>query len=138
MTETGTVSSVGNLSTSSATMRAQITRDQFLKILITELTSQNPLEPMDTSDFLNQIVGLYNIESMASLTDGINSFYRFMHLSYASGLLNKMVKAISLEGDLVYGQVSKVILENNTVLLVVDDSKVPVENILEILPEQQE
>jgi hypothetical protein len=74
---------------------------------------------------------------MASLTDGINSFYRFMHLSYASGLLNRMVKAISLEGELVYGEVSRIILEDNRVLLVVDGSKVPVENIMEILPVQE-
>ncbi len=119
--------------TPSASSRASITRDQFLKILVSELTSQDPLEPMSNNDFIQQLVGLQSLEQTANLTDSLSSFERFMQMSSGSTMIGKSVKGLAANGEPVQGVVSKVVLENGTVNVVVGWQKVPVDSITEIL-----
>ncbi|HLF93247.1 MAG TPA: flagellar hook capping FlgD N-terminal domain-containing protein [Planctomycetota bacterium] len=117
----------------SASSRASISRDQFLKILVSELTSQDPLEPMNNNDFIQQLVGLQSLEQTANLTDSLSSFERFMQMSSGSTMIGKSVKGLAANGEQVQGVVTKVVLENGTVNVVVGSRKVPVDSITEIL-----
>ena len=119
--------------TPSASSRASISRDQFLKILVSELTSQDPLEPMSNNDFIQQLVGLQSLEQTANLTDSLSSFERFMQMSSGSTMIGKSVKGLAANGEQVQGVVTKVVMENGTVNVVVGSQKVPVDSITEIL-----
>ena len=119
--------------TPSASSRASISKEQFLKILVSELTSQDPLEPLNNSDFIQQLVGLQNLEQSATLTDGLASFERFMQMSSGSTMIGKTVKGLTPAGQPVQGIVSKVVLEGGNVSVVVGSQKMPVTSITEIL-----
>ena len=119
--------------TPSASSRASISKEQFLKILVSELTSQDPLEPLNNSDFIQQLVGLQNLEQSATLTDGLASFERFMQMSSGSAMIGKTVKGLTPAGQPVQGVVSKVVLEGGNVSVVVGSQKMPVTSITEIL-----
>lgn len=74
--------------------RLNITREQFFKILITELQTQDPLEPMDQQQFLGQLAQLESLNSQGKMTAGIEgliSTMRFGHLNDASAMLGKVV-----------------------------------------------
>ena len=118
---------------STASGRASITRDQFLRILVSELTSQDPLEPLNNNDFVQQLVGLQNLEQSATLTDGLASFERFMQMSSGGAMIGKTVKGLSASGQQVQGVVSKVVLEGGTVSVVVGSQKLPINSVTEIL-----
>jgi flagellar basal-body rod modification protein FlgD len=120
-------------SPATASGRASISRDQFLKILTSELTSQDPLDPLKNSDFIQQLVGLQSLEQSASLTDSLSSFEKFMQMSSGSAMIGKSVKGLTAGGQEVSGVVSSVVLENGNVSLVVGSQKLPVNSVTEIL-----
>lgn len=119
---------------SQAKNRAAVSREQFLKILVTELTSQNPMDPLDNSQFLDQLVSLQSLEQTAAMTDSFRTFERFLQMSSASSLIGKTVKGLDEKGATVQGVVSKVVLDADKVQLVVGSKKVPVNSVQEITP----
>ena len=118
---------------SAAQDRANVSRDDFMKILVTELSSQDPLEPMDNSQFLDQLIGLQTLDQSAAMTDGLRTFQNFMEMSYGSSLVGKNVKALGNDGERVEGNVSKVVVEDGSASVVVDNKKIPVSAVREIL-----
>jgi flagellar basal-body rod modification protein FlgD len=48
--------------------------DQFLKIMTTQLKSQDPLEPMDNGDFLGQIAQFGTVSGIGDLNKSFSSF----------------------------------------------------------------
>lgn len=74
--------------------RLNLSREQFFKILITELQTQDPLEPMDQQQFLGQLAQLESLNSQSKMTKGIEDLsasLRFGHLNDASAMLGKVV-----------------------------------------------
>lgn len=120
------------LNATSATARAQVTRDDFLKMLITELQSQDPLEPMKNSEFLGQIAQLNQLESYASLTDGIRSLQLSGDLSSASSLLGKAVIGTTDDGIEGGGLVSRVLVEGGKVKLVIGDKTMALSSVVQV------
>lgn len=117
----------------SARKRAELNQEQFLEILVKELTTQNPLEPMDNSQFLQQLVGLQTLEQTSALTDALKTFERFMQMNSAAGLIGKGVKGVDGEGAAVTGVVSKVVMDGGKVLLQIGSHRVPVHGVQEII-----
>jgi flagellar basal-body rod modification protein FlgD len=96
-------SSLGDDASSST--RARMTRDQFLKILIVQMKNQDPMDPLDNTEFLNQISALENIEAVTALADGIGNMNRLQNLVSASSLIGRTVRGIGGDG-LVAGVVT--------------------------------
>jgi flagellar basal-body rod modification protein FlgD len=48
--------------------------EQFLKIMTTQLKSQDPLEPMDNGDFLGQIAQFGTVTGIENLNESFNGF----------------------------------------------------------------
>jgi len=113
--------------------RSQVNRDQFLKILVTELSNQDPMDPLDNAQFLQQLVGLQTLEQTSALTDALKTFERFLQMTSVSGLIGRDIAGTGTEGQSVQGKVDKVLVENGTVLLQVGPHRVPVQGIQEIL-----
>lgn len=126
---------IGAISTGPATAardRAAMTRDQFLQILVTELKSQDPLEPLDQADFMQQLVGLQNLEQTSALTDGLRSFEGFLQMSSGSALIGRTVKGTTAGGEAVEGLVTRVTVENGEVRVVVDGRSLPLASVTDV------
>ncbi len=117
--------------------RSELSRDQFLQLLVTEMTTQNPLDPIDNAQFLEQLVGLQSLEQTSALTDALKTFQRFQQVSSASGLIGRMVKAFDKEGQDVEGIVTSIVIDNKEVLLKIGETFAPIENVKEILQADQ-
>ena len=121
------------LDVTAARQRAAISRDDFLQILVTELTNQDPLEPMDNAQFLQQLVGLQTLEQTSALTDALKTFERVMQVGSASGMIGREVKAINSKGEPIEGVVTKVVIQNGNVQLEIDSELVSMTGVLEII-----
>lgn len=117
-----------------ASGRAKISQKEFMKLLIAELTNQDPLKPMENQQFVQQLASLQTLESTAALTDGIRDLVRLQQLSSASSLLGREVVGIDADGGFVSGKVERVATEGNQIVLVVDGQPVPLSGISEVLP----
>jgi len=48
-------------------------QDDFLNLLITQLTNQNPLEPMEGADFVAQLATFTSVEQLMQANDGLET-----------------------------------------------------------------
>lgn len=121
-------------SATTATDRTKFSQEDFLKLLTAELTNQDPLNPLDQVQFLEQLASLQTLESTAALTDGIGALMKFQGLGAASSLIGKLVLATSDEGESIQGIVDSVSYDSlkNEVKLVVGGKLVSLENVREI------
>jgi len=98
--------------------------DSFLKLMITELQNQDPLNPMDNSEMLAQINQIREIGATDKLTSTLDSVLLGQNLSSATGLMGADIIAVSDDGEPVSGIVDRVTVDDNTPKLHVDlDSK---------------
>ncbi len=81
-----------------------------------------------------QIAALQNLEQTAALTDGLNSFQRFLQMASGSALIGRTVKGTTADGEAVEGVVTRVTLENGQVIVVAGDRELPLDSVTEIRP----
>lgn len=134
-------SSSGSTSqTSGSNGLADVDLDQFLGLLITELQNQDPLNPMDNAQMLEQISQIRQIGSTNKLTDTLSTLAIGQELSMASSLIGKEINALDVNSKDVTGVVDRVAVQtdpkdnnNRKVQVHIGDSIVDIKNIREIV-----
>src|SRR3954464_15501186 len=109
---TGASSGSSSSSTSSAVAGTNGLQDldinQFLKLMVTELTNQDPLNPMDNTQLVQQIGEIRQISATTQLSDTLNAVQAGQSLTTASSLIGKKVTALTDDNQNVTGVVDKV------------------------------
>lgn len=67
---TGTSSSTSSVASASA-QEAQVTEQQFLQLLVAQLQNQDPLNPMDGTQFVSQLAQFSELEQMIGVNQGV-------------------------------------------------------------------
>jgi len=129
---TGTNSTKGTQDT--ATALSGLTLDDFFKLMITELQSQDPLNPLENHQLLQQISQIQEYGATQKLTQTLDAVLLGQNLSNATGLIGKFVYALSEEGEDVLGTVSRVSVAKNDVRVHVGNQEVKLQNIREVMP----
>ena len=106
-----TVSGVGSSSSSSSSTidRTTIANnfDTFLQLLTTQLKNQNPLDPLDTNQFTQQLVEFSGVEQQLKTNDYLSSLVTAnanTTNSNAVGYIGKTVTASGVRSELVNGK----------------------------------
>jgi flagellar basal-body rod modification protein FlgD len=105
----------------------------FITLLVTELQQQDPMEPMDNAQILQQVSQIRQIQSDTQLSDTMSSVALGQNVATASSLIDRQVLAMDDSGNPVVGTVKKVSIENGTVNVYVGDKSVSLKNIAQIL-----
>jgi len=82
--------------------------DTFLKLMITELQNQDPLNPLDNSEILAQINQIREVTATDMLTNTLNSVLLGQNIASSTNLIGADVDAISDDNQPVSGNVSRV------------------------------
>lgn len=130
----GSGSSASQTSKSSNDALRGLDLDHFLKLMITELQNQDPLNPLENHQILQQISQIREIEATGQLRDTLDSVLLGQNLANASSLINKQITALDDNGDEVSGTVSRVSVAENKVRLQVGDQQIDLSKLREILP----
>lgn len=80
----------------------ELGKDDFLKLLMAQLTHQDPMEPMDNSQFIAQMAQFSSLEQMYNVSNGFNKMASIMQSNEAAGSLGKMVE-LDVEGERITG-----------------------------------
>ena len=94
--------------------------DVFLKLLITELQNQDPLNPLDNSEMLAQINQIREIGATDKLTNTLDSVLLGQNISSSTNLIGKDIKALSDDNQQVSGTVTRVSIEDGKPKLQLD------------------
>ena len=60
-------------STNKSAVTSNVSTSEFLQLLVTQLQNQDPLDPMDNSQFLTQLATFSSMEQLISINDGVTS-----------------------------------------------------------------
>jgi flagellar basal-body rod modification protein FlgD len=92
-------------------------KDDFLKILITQLSYQDPTAPMEDKEFIAQMAQFSTLDQITSMANDFSKLTSMLGGSEATGSLGKSVELVS--GDqLVQGTVKAVTRGNPPEILV--------------------
>lgn len=91
--------------TSAATQLNGVGLQDFLKILTSQLSNQDPLKPLDNQEFIAQVAQFASLEQNRQLNQKIDQLLSVQAATQSVGLLGKTVEVNSSEG-LVTGQVT--------------------------------
>jgi len=97
------VSGVGATSTTAsaaATSRASIANnfDTFLLLLTTQLKNQNPLDPLDTNQFTQQLVQFAGVEQQIRSNESLEALVNLNKTSQLSTAMNYVGATVTAEG----------------------------------------
>lgn len=108
-----------------------INQETFLKLLMAEMSNQDPLEPTSNSEFISQLAQFSSMQYMLDSS-------KYAESNYAAGLVGKYVTAIKQEGkDAVTksGIVEKVHkAADNSYLVTVDGEDFTLSQISSVMP----
>ncbi len=119
-------------------------KDDFLKLLVTQLRYQNPLEPMEDKEFIAQMATFSSLEQMQNLNTTVNGLVDTisnqwlpgMMLQQAGQMVGREVAYYSLneDGELqtLVGIVDSVEVGQGAPLLVIQGQRIPMENITQL------
>ena len=109
--ERGVISSA----VTSATGGQSLGQDAFLKLLVTQLQNQDPLNPQDQTQFLAQLAQFSTVEGVTNVSNSETKLR-------GADMLGKTVSATSIQNGIqtdVNGQVTNVKFSGNNVMLTV-------------------
>lgn len=82
-------------------------KDDFLKILITQLSNQDPTKPMEDKEFIAQMAQFSSLEQMTNMNDNFTKVADRLQSSQAMGMLGHIVEIENGE-SLISGKVEAV------------------------------
>ena len=109
-----------------------LSRQDFMNIMISEMSHQDPMNPVENQDFLNQLAQLESLQATAQLTQGIEALLALQQIGSASSLIGKTVTGDDGTGTPVNGVVEKILMKNGTATLVVGGTELPLNRIAEV------
>jgi len=90
-----------------ARANAALDKNDFLKILITQLSHQDPTQPMDDKSFIAQMAQFSSLEQMTNMSEGLAKVANLVAKSQAVSLLGNAVD-VTNGGETVSGIVDAV------------------------------
>lgn len=97
----------------------QLGRDDFLKILLTQLQNQDPTNPMEDKEFIAQMAQFSTLEQMTNMAQGFKDLSTVLTSTQVLGVLGRTVEVQSDSG-VVQGTVSAVTQGSNPTVTVND------------------
>ena len=95
------------------TNQSTIGQEEFLKILLTQLTYQDPLKPLDNQEFIAQMAQFTNLEQTRQLSANTDTLLTVQSATQAIELIGKTVTVLTDTGSAV-GQVTTVSFAQGT------------------------
>lgn len=106
----------------SATEQFGLSFDSLLRIVLTQLTYQDPLKPMENFEFVSQLAQFSQIQQTQTMSDNIETLVRAQSTGQAAELLGKTVDLSAGAGTLT-GRVVAVAFANGAPTLTIETAE---------------
>ncbi len=80
---------------------AKTTKDEFLRMLVTQLENQDPLQPQDASEFANQMTQFGILEQMFNMNESMESMIGSAEASLRMSAMQYVGKDVLVDGSRV-------------------------------------
>jgi flagellar basal-body rod modification protein FlgD len=116
-----TIASIGNAGTAAAAGNpsAKISIEDFLRILTTQLNYQDPLKPMDNTEFVAQLAQFTSLQENQQTNDKLDTLLNIQSATQSIGLIGKTVD-VTASGGTQTGKVSSLDFSSGQAQLGID------------------
>ncbi|MCL2276893.1 MAG: flagellar hook assembly protein FlgD [Treponema sp.] len=111
-------------------------RDEFLKLLITQLSYQDPTAPMDDKQFIAQLAQFSTLEQMTGMASDFARLTNMLMGNEASGALGKNVEL--LEGERVVQGMVQAVTRGEAPQILVNGNFYSWENVVKVFANEKE
>jgi len=124
-----------NATTGSTGAAKSLSGSDFLNLMIQQLSQQDPLNPTDSNQLLNQMAQISTLQSNSDMQSSLASLTLQQSIGAGGNLIGKKVEGINANGDPISGTVQKVKVSGKTVYLGLDSGiDLPMANVTTISP----
>jgi flagellar basal-body rod modification protein FlgD len=81
-----------------ASAASSLSMEDLLRVMLTELTFQNPLKPVENKDFMTQIAQFSSLDASQRLNQNLEKLLTLQSVNQSVGLLGKTVAATTDTG----------------------------------------
>lgn len=121
---------------SSKSNSANKTTDEFMGILMAQLTNQNPLEPMDDTAMVSQMVQMNTLTELQKISAAMTAMSQSNQFVSATNLMDKTVTYLNADQEPVTGVVSGVTMGESKIFLTVGLNSVEFSKIVRVSNEE--
>jgi flagellar basal-body rod modification protein FlgD len=98
---------------------AALDKNSFLQLMVSEMKNQDPLQPQDSNQFLNQLAQFTTMEQMMNIEQTDTQMQQVNQLAFEHSLIGQTVSVADENGNQVTGQVTGIQLNNGDPQLVI-------------------
>jgi len=125
------------MDSSSAINSASDIQMNYMKLLITQLQNQNPLEPMDNDEMASQLAQFSQLQQLETMNSSFADVLSTTERNYASSLIGKEISFESENDDGTQTMTSGIVEEiiNNIdgqTMLVTGNNKIALEDVISV------
>ncbi len=90
-----------NASTTPASAQAPLGKEDFLKLLVAQLSAQDPLNPMDSREFTAQLAQFSALEQMTNVNSSLEDLLKAQQAMGNSSMISLIGKMVDVPGNAV-------------------------------------
>ena len=122
------IPAIGSTSTTPSTSASgrknyELKTEDFIKMMITQLQNQDPMEPAKNQELLAQMSQIGQLQSATSLQESLKGMVLQNQIGSAAALIGKSVEGLDTNDDPISGLVNSIRVEGDKVNLELDNGK---------------
>lgn len=121
----GTTGTTGTGATTTVTKTTELGKDDFLKLLVAQLQSQDPLNPMEDKEFISQMAQFTSLEQMKNVSNAVQ-------ITQATSYIGKQVTWDDEMGEQQTGIVKSVRIVSGEPKIVVGDQNIALAKVTSV------
>lgn len=111
---------------------AAMQQDMFMRLLITQLQNQNPMDPMSNSEMVSQMAQLTTLDGINELNASFREVLKLQQLSSGAQLVGREVEY--MDGFLAqWGLVESIATRGDTIKLVINGNEIGLDSVIRVL-----
>jgi flagellar basal-body rod modification protein FlgD len=110
--------------------------NNFIELMVAELQNQDPLDPMENTEILQQISQIREIDVSARMGETLDAVLAGQNFAAASSMVGKFVRALTDGDGYTSGTVDSVSVADGKIQLHIGDQSVALDKVAEIFNQQ--
>ncbi len=114
----------------SSQITSQVGQDQFLKLMVAQLKSQDPLEPIKDQEFLGQLAQFSTLSGIEKLNANFSDMLSLQQITQGSNLIGRQVVYKDADGKTTQGTVQGFAVNQGRVELQIGNDAVLLDKVI--------
>jgi len=107
-----------------------VNKDEFLKLFVTQLKNQSPLDPLKGHEFIAQLAQFSSLEQLTNLNTSFADNLKFQQLTGGSEFIGKKATYVDpVVGGNAEGVIQGVTTLDDSISVVIQNKEIPLSNI---------